>query len=139
MRIDRNHGLNQYRAMDSKRKPHREAVGTYLLQFGLWGCEGLNPAKRWRHGGASRWIGTPLAATAFFFWCVYIFPIIYALAFVCFYLESMFLWPKRWLKFNLSVGLVVLGVLALSQGFSGLFAAIFLFWLAHCAFKTIID
>ena len=123
--------------METHRKPDREAVATSLLKFCVWGLEGLKPGKRWERGGASRWIGAPLAAVALLFWAVYIVPITYALAIVCFYLESMFLWPKGWLKFNLFAGLVVLGFVSLSQGALGFITAIFFFWLASGAWKTI--
>lgn len=80
-----------------------------------------------------------MAAIAVFFWAVYVVPITYVLAILCFYVEAMFLWPKGWLKFNLFAGLVVLGFASLFQGAYGVLTAIFFFWLASQAWKSIVE
>jgi len=116
--------------MKTNKVSGREAIGTYVLQFCVWGFERLRPLSRWEQGGVSRLIGFPLALAAGLIWSIYVAPIAFALSIILFYVESAFLSPKRWLVFNAFLGFVALGVASLSTGFNGIFLCVFCFWLA---------
>lgn len=75
--------------MKTNKVSGREAIGTYVLQFCVWGFERLRPLSRWEQGGVSRLIGFPLALAAGLIWSVYVAPIAFALSIILFTLSLL--------------------------------------------------